>query len=303
MNRFVNRVHDACDGVDDAGNELRGEVVAHSLEFQQRCAGNGPRHLASCGPGDERIVRAVDDEGGHADRRQFRAPVSGSEHREHLPRDAIRGVATPGRFRALRPELCGIRRIRRAADHVHHVHQVVGHRVDVVRLLRAMQDGAQRPRPRHRGERVAASGHDRGEAQDPVGPACRQHLRHHAAERCAHHVRLADLQRIEEADHVLRHVRERVGRLHRDAHDGARHGDGDRRVRSFLHALRQTAIAIVQAHHVVAGLHQPVDERVGPEDEGHSQSHHQHHGCGAGAAARLVGDRDPVRLQRGHRLP
>ena len=133
--------------------------------------GNDARHLAPRRLGNQRIVGAVDDERGHADLLQLGAPVARGQHGEHLPRGAVGVVAAPGRALAQLAQRLRIGRVAGAADDFHHVHEVIGDAGGIVRVVRTVQDRAERPRPRHRHERIAARGHDGDEARHALAAA------------------------------------------------------------------------------------------------------------------------------------
>ncbi len=179
---------------------------------------------------------------------------------------------------------------------------MIGHARDVGRIVRAVQDRAQRPRPRHRHERVAARGHDRCKARHAIRMARRENLRHHAAQRHADNVRLRNPERVEKSRDVVCHVREIVGRVDLEAHHRPRHRHRHRRVVGLGNALREPAVAIVEAKHAQPRLHEAVDECVRPEDERHAETHHQDHRGGAGFSALLVGEGNPVRRYGRHRF-
>ena len=148
--------------------------------------------------------------------------------------------------------------------------------------------------------RIAARGHDRGEARDALGGAGRHRLRDHASHRNADDVRLCDAERVEEARDVFRHVLQRVRRANLEAQQRASDRERDVGKPSAVDLLRVAAIAIVEAHHVEAARRQALDERIGPEHERHAETHDQHERRGRRIAARLVGERQTVCRRDGH---
>ena len=171
----------------------------------------------------------------------------------------------------------GIVRIRRAADHAEDVHQVVDDAVDAAVDRRAAQQRSQRTALAERDARpgVAARGHDRGQAAHALRMLRRQHLRDHAAHRCADDVSLVDTGRVEYRDGITGHVRQVVRRAHLHPHQHASHRRADIGHRQVHEARGATGFAIIEQHHPVTVSDQRIDELLGPHGGRHAEAHDQ----------------------------
>ena len=140
----------------------------------------------------------------------------------------------------------------------------------------------------------AAGGIDRHHRARALGMLGGHDLHDHPAHRGAHHVRLVDAQRVEQAERIGGHVVEVIGcvrpfALHHllDRRGKVGHAPG-------IEARGEARVAIVVADDMEALVGQPLEQRIGPDRELRSQPHDQQQ-CGIGLVAdRLVFDLDAV---------
>ena len=96
------------------------------------------------------------------------------------------------------------------ADQRERLHHVLD--VAVAVLRRDAEERLRRAQGRLPGRARAGVAHDRDERADAVGMRHRERLADHRPHRGAHHVRALDAEMVEEPDHVVGHVLERVAR-------------------------------------------------------------------------------------------
>ena len=113
-------------------------------------------------------------------------------------------------------------------------------------------------------------------------------------------MRAPDAERVDERRGIARHVGDEIRRLHRHVQQELQGLEADARHAEVIELRGEAGIAVVEAHDAKAFRGQHLAERVGPQDHLHAEAHHQQdHGIG-GVAERLVFERYPVSLDRGH---
>ncbi len=141
--------------------------------------------------------------------------------------------------------------------------------------------------------RVTGGRHDAGEREHPIGMLDRHDLHDHPAHRCADDVRGRDVERIEQADGIVRHGRQRVRRLDRLAFgvlDEQRHD-----VRGIALRLgRQPDVTVVESDHPEPAIEEFGDEARGPQGHLGAQPHDQQQRGSVVGAEALVTDLDVV---------
>lgn len=117
--------------------------------------------------------------------------------------------------------------------------------------------------------RLAGNGRQQPEAEDALGVVDREHLRHHAAHRVPGDVRLLDAQIVEHAQHVLGQIDEVVAAVD---------------VVGPAEELRETGVAVVEAHHPQAAGGEDADELLVPAEQlgAAARDEHEHGGVGGG---------------------
>ena len=124
-------------------------------------------------------------------------------------------------------------------------------------------------------------------------------LADHPAHGDADDVGPADVEVVEQRDGVVSHVVERVRGVGQSPRGDAEHhlpAGGDRRV----DLRRETDIAVVEADHPEAALHEALDELQRPCDELPAETHDEQEGFGVGVAVDLVLEGDAVHVGRSH---
>ena len=106
----------------------------------------------------------------------------------------------------------------------------------------------------------------------------RQALGDHAAHADADHMRLVDPQRIEHAQRVSAMSLQAVRRLDAPAEPVFQARPEQVGLAQRVEVLAQADIAVVKAHHPVAGIHQRLHQRGRPGDQLHAQAHDEQHG-------------------------
>jgi len=113
-------------------------------------------------------------------------------------------------------------------------------------------------------------------------------------------VRPRDAQRTEQAERVLGHVLHRIRRAYPQAQARTQGFPQQMTLRRMPETVTHAAVAVVVAQNTKTGIHERVDERIGPGDELHAQSHDQQHrgpiGLAAAGAGIFVFDGDAVGL-------
>ena len=215
----------------------------------------------------------------HASERSSAATVG--HDGDHLPGNAV-GVKT-----ALGGTADALAQLRvadhktGAADAFDHAYRVVNGGFEAV-VGRAAEHGVGDFAPGAGQAARAAGTHQTGQAQHPLRGQQRDTLGNHAAHARADDVGCLNLQRIQNAQRVPRHVVQAVRRLDAPAQPkfDARPQQAGAAQRVQMRA--QPGIAVVKTHDAVTGVHQPLHQRRRPGDKLHAQPHdEQHHGPGA----------------------
>ena len=127
--RLLSRV--ACNQVAEPLVQLHREIVAEAVDRGEPAVWNLHRRIHAARERHQRIVPAVNDQCRAGDAAQLRAAIAVAMIAASWRSDAGRMIAALDRAADARAQLVRRRRIRRAADHREHAHEVVGHGFDV----------------------------------------------------------------------------------------------------------------------------------------------------------------------------
>src|SRR5690606_35085532 len=97
-------------------------------------------------------------------------------------------------------------------------------------------------------------------------------LRNHAAHGHANHMRLPDLQRIEQPYRITRHVVEQIAGRQLHAQRELEYRQQRIRLAQMIEMGREAVVAVIEANHVEATLHQPTVERFRPRHGLHAET-------------------------------
>ena len=250
--------------------------MAHAVDAHQFGTGDAPGGVLPAGKGHQRVSLAVQHQGGAVDAAQLLGALACVRaNRHHLPQGAGRVVAALKAKRNMRAQCHFVYRETRAADHAVEVDEMRDDGLHVG-TSGAGEQGFEHPGLGFGQTACAAGTHDAGQAEHLVGRGQGDALGDHAAHGDADDVGFRDVQGVEHADGVSRHVFQRVGWRDRQTQLELERGPDDVLGAQVLKVLGQTDVAIVMPHHTVAVCHQGVDQRGGPSHQLHAKAHDEH---------------------------